>query len=303
MGFHKPDEGRIFLGGVDATETPPEKKGIGYVSQNCVLFPHLTVRQNVEFGLKMRGVEQLERKKAVAEVLETVGLLSLDHRKPATLSGGEKQKVALARVLAINPNTILLDEPLTAIDPESARELKSVLKQIHRDGKTILHVTHNQIEGFSLGNKMAVMRVGEILQSGTTKELFVSPKDEFVARFLGYENIFKAKLVEDGENFSVVSVDGVKLKVSAKLGVPACIIAIRPEDIAVYLSPKRSGSMNILEASVSDFTDQGSLVAVSFDAALKLQATMTKSVFIEKSLEAGQKVWLSFKTDAVKILR
>ena len=302
MGFQKPDQGRILLNGIDITEFPPEKRGIGYVSQNCLLFPHLNVRQNVEFGLKMGTLEKTARQKIVDSVLESTGLKPLEHRRPQTLSGGEKQKVALARALALEPSTILLDEPLSALDAEASRELKRELKRMHRDGTTVIHVTHNQVEGFSLGNKMAIMKSGEILQNGTTKEIFVNPKNEFVARFLGYENIFKAQLTEAGENFSVVTADGVALRVSGKLEAPHCIIAIRPEDIEVHLSMKRRGSLNILEASVSDFTDQGPIVAVTFDSALKLQATMTKSVFIEKNLEAEQKVWLSFKPDAVKII-
>ncbi len=218
MGFHKPDNGKIILNQIDVTETPPEKRGIGYVSQNCVLFPHLNVRQNVEFGLKMGKVEKMVRQKAVDTMLESTGLKPFENRYPQTLSGGEKQKVALARVLALNPATILLDEPLSALDAEASKELKRELKRIHKTGKTIIHVTHNQVEGFSLGNKMAVMRSGEVMQSGKTREVFAKPQSEFVARFLGYENVFKVQSVETTDSFSLVEAKGVKLKVSEETG-------------------------------------------------------------------------------------
>lgn len=185
MGFHRPDSGRIILDEVDITDTLPEQRNIGYVSQKCVLFPHMNVRQNVEFGLKMRDTKKTERLKTVNQVLELTGLKPLEQRSPSTLSGGEKQKVALARVLATNPKTILFDEPLTGIDAEAARELKRELKKISRTGKTIIHVTHNQVESFSLGNKLAIMQSGEIVQTGTPKEVFTTPKTQFVAKFLG----------------------------------------------------------------------------------------------------------------------
>ncbi len=304
MGFHKPDNGKILLNNNDVTNIPPEKRGIGYVPQNCVLFPHLTVRQNVEFGLKMGKVEKTARQKAVDATLELTGLKSLEHRRPQTLSGGEKQKVALARVLALEPGTILLDEPLSALDAEASRELKRELKRIHKNGKTVVHVTHNQVEGFNLGKKMAIMRLGEIVQSGKTREVFSEPKSEFVAKFLGYENVFKAESVEKIGNFSVVNVGEVTLKVSAEVNLGNCVVAVRPEDIAVHLSkPKGIGGLNILEGTVVDCADQGHTVALTCEVGLNLQAIMIKSAFLEAGIEEGQKVWLAFNSGTVKIIR
>jgi ABC-type Fe3+/spermidine/putrescine transport system ATPase subunit len=302
MGFHKPDKGRIFLDGVDITDIPPEKRNIGYVSQKCILFPHMNVRQNVEFGLKMRGTPKTERTQAVTQVLDVMGLQSMESRSPATLSGGEKQKVALARVLVTEPQTIIFDEPLTSIDAEAARELKLELKRIHKSGKTMVHVTHNQIECFSLGNKIAVMNSGEIVQTAKPKELFVTPGNKFVARFLGYENIFDAKLVEKQGSVSVVNVDDIKLKVSETIDTPECTVAVRPEDVNLSSSPKRNGAKNVLEGTVIEFVDQGPTVSVIVDVGLSFSVIMTKSVFVEKNLEIGQKVWLSFKSDSVKVI-
>jgi ABC-type Fe3+/spermidine/putrescine transport system ATPase subunit len=302
MGFHHPDEGRITLDGVDITDVPPEKRNIGYVSQKCVLFPHINVHQNVEFGLKMRGIAKTERYQRVNQVLDFAGLKSLAHRLPATLSGGEKQKVALARVLATNPQTIIFDEPLTAIDAETARELKKELKRIHKNGKTIVHVTHNQIEGFGLGNKMAVMNSGEIVQTGKPKEIFVKPLNKFVARFLGYENIFAAQLVEKQGSLSLVNAEGVELKVSESIDATECIIAVRPEDVSISFSPIRSEAVNVLKGTIVEFADQGPTVSIIVDAALSFSVIMTKSSFVEKNHEIGQEVWIAFKNGSVKVI-
>jgi molybdate/tungstate transport system ATP-binding protein len=301
MGFHRPDSGRIILDDQDINNTLPEQRNLGYVSQKCVLFPHLNVRQNVEFGLKMRGTQKTERAKLVNQVLELTGLKPLEQRRPSTLSGGEKQKVALARVLALNPKTILFDEPLTGIDAEAAWELKRELKRISRNGKNIIHVTHNQIEAFSLGSKLAIMQSGEIVQTGKPKDVFTRPKTRFVAKFLGYENVFEVQPAEKPDSFSVVTVGGVRLKVS-KTPNSSCVVAIRPEDISVHFSSTKSSADNLMSGTVAEFSDQGPTVSVTVDAELSLHVIMTKRVFVENNLCVGQNVWLSFKRDAIKLI-
>jgi len=302
MGFYRPDTGRIILDGKDITDLPTEKRRIGYVSQTCALFPHLSVRENIEFGLIMHGVEKTKRKETVDQLIEAMQLKALERRRPTTLSGGEKQKVAIARVLAIEPKTILLDEPLTAVDDETKRELKNELKRIHETGKTILHVTHDQIEGFSLGDRMAIIKSGEIVQTGKAKEIFAKPKTSFVARFLGYENIFKAKIVENKGSETIVDVEGIQLRVSGEVKTTQFTIAIRPEDINVGLTPFRNEDLNILEGNIIECVDQGPMVAVKIDAGLVIQTVMTRNSFFDLNLQAGQKAWLAFGSQAVKIV-
>jgi molybdate/tungstate transport system ATP-binding protein len=302
MGFQKPDTGRIRLNGTDITNLPPENRGIGYVSQNCTLFPHLNVRENVEFGLKMQGTPQPQRSKTAQATMESLEITALANRAPATLSGGEKQKTVIARVLAVKPTTILLDEPLTGLDPESSRELKVILKQIHKDGKTILHVTHNQVEGFSLGDRMAIIKAGQIAQVGKTRDVFAQPQSRFVAGFLGYENIFPIRKAEQQGEFYRVHVGEVTLRTLTKPPAGRFVVAIRPEDINVHLTGVENMALNVLGGTVVDFMDQGPHVAVTFEAGLQLVAVMTKSVFLESNLEVGQKAWLSFKPQAVRVI-
>jgi len=303
LGFYKPDEGRIFLNGEDITNQPPERRNFGYVAQNCVLFPNMNVRQNVEFGLKMKGIPKAERDQKVNQLLEFAGLKSMAHRRPATLSGGEKQKVALARAIAAEPQMLILDEPLAAIDFGTAREIKGALKRLHLSGKTVIHVTHNQVEGFSLGSKMAIMNLGEIVQIGQPKEIFANPRSNFVARFIGYENVFKANLIEQRGSMSLVSAAGVKLKVSGKIDASECTIAVRPEDISLEESPIRNETLNVLKGTIIEFADQGPTVSITVDAVLPFRVIVTKSFFIEKNLENRQETWLSFKSESVRILQ
>jgi ABC-type Fe3+/spermidine/putrescine transport system ATPase subunit len=304
MGFYQPDSGRILIDGKDVTAFAPEKRRIGYVPQDCVLFPHMDVHQNVEFGLRVGGVGKAERQKRVDAVLESAGLKSLEHRRPVTLSGGERQKVALARVLAVEPGLILLDEPLSALDAEASRELKRELKRVHKEGKTVVHVTHNQVEAFSLGTKMAIIRHGEIVQVGKTREVFSEPNSEFVARFLGYENVFAGQVTETDDGVSTVQVEGARLQTTAPPNGSRCVVAVRPEDIQVSLfAVREEKGWNVLEATVVDCTDQGHTVAITCDSGLRFVAVVIKSAFLEMDLQEGQRVWLSFKSAAVKIVK
>lgn len=302
MGFNKPEKGKITLNGRDITAELPEKRGIGYVPQNLVLFPHMTVSQNIEFGLKMRGINKEERKKTVNQVLDLLKLKNLENRRPATLSGGEKQKVAFARVLAINPNLILLDEPLTSVDSETGRELRKELKRINKEyGKTVVHVTHDLVEGFSLGDKMALMRSGEIVQIGKAKEIFYKPRTVFTAKFLGYENIFRAKLLQNDEGFLSFDVEGVRVRAAGKVDGSERMIAIRPDDVVIQLVPM-SKAANTFHGTIIDCLDMGSVVMITVDVGILLKAIVTKSFLVDESLEVGKEVWLRFKESAVKIL-
>ncbi len=303
MGFYEPDRGRIIIDDQEVTDLAPEKRGIGYVPQNSVLFPHLTVRQNIAFGLKMQGAEKVRQDKTVDHIIDLVNLKSIEHRSPASLSGGEKQKVALARVLAIDSKLVLLDEPLASVDVETARQLRYELRRLHKEqGKTVIHVTHSLIEGFGLADKIALMRAGEIVQVGNVKELLAKPKNEFAARLLGYENVFRAKIVQTERDFSILDVEGVKFRVSGEVEHVG-LVAVRPEDITVELSPITDLNANVLRANILDYTDLGPIVMMDTNAGLPMKVVLAKSSFIEKGLETGKEIWLKFKGTSVKIVQ
>lgn len=303
IGFHKPDRGRIMLDDKEVTCVPPEKRSLGYVPQDCMLFPHMNVRQNVEFGLKMRGVAEGERRRAADRTLVLMGLAGVANSLPMTLSGGERQKVALARVLAVEPKIILLDEPLASIDDESSRVMKDELKRINRDLKvTVVHVTHNQIEAFSLAQRVAVMNCGKVVQVDTVKSLLSSPADEFVARLLGYENIFKGRLVKQDAGLSFVDVGAFVIKVDGDVKDDECIVGIRPEDVSLSVEPVASPDMNVISGVVTDCVDAGPIVSVYVDVGFRVKAAVAKGFFLELNVDRGMKVWLSFKFRSVKLL-
>jgi ABC-type sugar transport system ATPase subunit len=194
-GLHFPDQGKLYLKGKERTRTAPEKRHLGIVYQDYALFPHLTIFQNMAFGLKMRGTSQKDIKQ---DVLQTAIFLGIDHllkRLPKNLSGGERQRAALARALVLRPAMLLLDEPLSAVDRLTGDHLRDELKRIHRElGMTILHITHNLQEAFFLADSMAVMHNGRILQQGTPGEISQKPTTRFVAELMGIKNFLPARI-------------------------------------------------------------------------------------------------------------
>jgi ABC-type Fe3+/spermidine/putrescine transport system ATPase subunit len=196
-GYLTPTAGRVELQGRDVTTLPPERRNAGMVFQNYALFPHLTARQNVAFGLEIRGIARAERDRRVSELLDRVGLSADERdRKPASLSGGQQQRVALARALAIEPDVLLLDEPLANLDRHLREQLRGELRQIqHQAGVASILVTHDQEEAFAMSDLLGVMANGRVLQLGSPTELYDRPRTSFVARFLGAANLFDGKLI------------------------------------------------------------------------------------------------------------
>ena len=199
-GFEQPDAGRVLLGGEDITRQPPYSRDVNTVFQDYALFPHMTVAENVGYGLKVKRVARAERRRLVDEVLEMVRLAGYGARKPVQLSGGQRQRVALARALVNRPKVLLLDEPLGALDLKLRQEMQVFLKSLQRElGMTFVYVTHDQEEALTMSDHLAVFNNGSIEQSGTPDEVYARPHSEFVAGFVGTSNI----LERDGRRISV----------------------------------------------------------------------------------------------------
>ncbi|MET3962777.1 putative spermidine/putrescine transport system ATP-binding protein [Marmoricola sp. OAE513] len=189
-GFEQPTRGRVFLAGEDVTGRPPFARDVNTVFQDYALFPHMSIQENVEYGLRVKKVPKAERRKRAAEALETVRLGSHGTRRPGQLSGGQRQRVALARALVNRPKVLLLDEPLGALDLKLRREMQIELKQIQRDvGITFVFVTHDQEEALTLSDRIAVFNDGKIQQVATPRDLYESPSSAFVAGFVGTSNL------------------------------------------------------------------------------------------------------------------
>jgi putative spermidine/putrescine transport system ATP-binding protein len=202
-GFERPDSGRIELSGVDVTNRAPYERDVNTVFQDYALFPHMTVAENVAYGLRVKGVPRAERRRRVEEILKVVRLPNVADRKPVQLSGGQRQRIALARALVNGPKVLLLDEPLGALDLKLRQEMQIELKRIQRDvsevGITFVYVTHDQEEALTMSDRLAVFNEGRIEQLGTPEEVYEHPATEFVAGFVGISNV----LERGGRRFTV----------------------------------------------------------------------------------------------------
>ena len=201
-GLHQPASGRIFINEQDVTRLPPEKRRVGLVYQQYALFPHLSVRANIGYGLRYLGIDRAERKRRIREMIDLfdIGYLA-DRRTPRGLSGGESQKVALARALAVHPAVLLLDEPFSSLDQQVRRKLLDTLPEIIRARRVpVVHVTHDYTEAAALADTIAIMHDGRLVQTGPAREVFSRPATRFAAEFLGIENIVPVDELERSRN-------------------------------------------------------------------------------------------------------
>jgi spermidine/putrescine transport system ATP-binding protein len=228
-GFEEPSEGAIYLGEQDVVGTPPYKRDVNTVFQSYALFPHMSVFDNVVFGLERRGVDKAERRGRVLEILELVDLAGRENRKPKQLSGGQQQRVALARALVNNPRVLLLDEPLGALDLKLRKQMQLELKRIQGEiGITFVHVTHDQEEAMTMADTIAVMNLGKIEQLGSPTELYERPRTAFVANFLGTSNLLEGSVEGPG---SVRLGDGTLVEVETGGASGQVAVGVRPEKV------------------------------------------------------------------------
>jgi putative spermidine/putrescine transport system ATP-binding protein len=230
-GFERPDAGRIELGGRDVTHLPPYARQTNTVFQDYALFPHMTVGQNIEYGLRIKHIPQAERRKRVERALNMVRLTGLQNRRPNQLSGGQRQRVALARAVINEPEVLLLDEPLGALDLKLRQEMQIELKQIQKEvGITFVYVTHDQEEALTMSDRMAVMANGQIEQIGPPVEVYERPTTEFVAGFIGISNV----LVRDGVRF-VVRPEKIRMLAEGEAAPPNMTIEPGKVEEVVYV--------------------------------------------------------------------
>ena len=245
-GFDEPTKGRIFLGDQDVVGLPPYKRDVNTVFQSYALFPHMSIEDNVAFGLERKGVPKDELKGRVAEMLELVGLSGFGKRKPKQLSGGQQQRVALARALVNHPRVLLLDEPLGALDLKLRKQMQLELKRIqHEIGITFVHVTHDQEEAMTMADTIAVMNGGRIEQLGPPQELYERPATAFVAGFLGVSNLLRGA-VEGADAVRLDSGELVRAQIDGHSGRVAA--GVRPEKITLGAG----GGSNELPGTISE---------------------------------------------------
>jgi len=265
-GFYQPDEGEVWFGNRRMNDVPPHKRNTGMVFQNYALWPHMTVYENVEYGLNVRKVPAPEKRQRVRRALEIVQMEAYADRSANQLSGGQQQRVALARALVIEPDVLLLDEPLSNLDAQLRLEMRLEIKRIHAEsGITAIYVTHDQKEALSLADRLAVMREGRIVQVGTPREVYTSPANRFVAGFIGETNFLEGRIVEHTH-------DG--LRIESPIGTlfstrsgdfragDAVVLSVRPESFVVSRQP--TGKPNEFVAAVRSATYLGNVEEFEF---------------------------------------
>jgi spermidine/putrescine transport system ATP-binding protein len=304
-GFDFPNEGQILLHGRDVAALPPFKRPVNTVFQNYALFPHMTVGENIGFGLEMQGRPKSEISARVTEMLQLVQMTDLRDRKTAQISGGQQQRVALARALAPKPEVLLLDEPLSALDYKLRKDMQIELKRLqHETGITFIFVTHDQEEALTMSDRIAVMSKGHILQVGSPREIYESPKERFVANFIGETNFLKghSRPAKSGR-VEVGLAAGGKVIVPALQGVSThgdVTVVVRPENAA--LSPLKSADIAGTIAHIVYFgTDTH--VHVSLKDSSTFIVRKQNSSGQSLGVDVGQQVGVRFAPGAACLIR
>ncbi len=290
-GFLQPDQGRVLINGIDCTSMPPAKRPTATVFQDYALFPHLSIGNNVGFGLRMKGVAKSERDGKARAMLSLVGLGEAFDKKPHQLSGGQRQRVALARALVVEPAVLLLDEPLGALDLKLRRQMQDELKAIQqRVGTAFVHVTHDQEEAMALGDHVVVMNQGRIEDEGAPERVYAKPATRFSATFMGESTIIAAEAIGKSQ----VQTAFGKFKIPGAPDAGKVQLAIRPEHITL------GGKVS---ATVSDVVYQGSFKRIVAVPAVMPELQLLCKIPAETEISIGEKISLNIAPDKLVLLK
>lgn len=297
-GFEIPSEGDIFLGEDKINNLSPDKRDTAMVFQSYALFPHLNIYDNIAYGLKLKKLSKDEIKEKVTNILNLVGLEGLSNRYPNQISGGQQQRVALARALVMEPGVLLFDEPLSNLDAKLRVYMRSEIRKIQQKvGITAIYVTHDQSEAMSLSDRIIIMNKGIIEQVGTPKEVYYSPKTEFVADFIGTANFLSGIIRKHGDGSSTLEIGDISFNVNAsnKADKEACKVLLRPEAISIGESGKLQG-----EILTSTFmgTDQEYTVKVGEDT-LYVNVSNPQGKVVYK---AGDLIYIDFNENNIHVI-
>jgi ABC-type sugar transport system ATPase subunit len=301
-GIHRINEGEIWIDENNITVLTPEEREIGYVPQDYVLFPFLNVIENIAFGLKSTKYSNTERGDRIKTLSNILGISHLLNRDTRSLSGGEKQKVALARALAPSPKVLLLDEPLSSLDLQTSKHLRLELRQFHKElGVTTIHITHDHVEAEEMADRIAILNSGRLEQVGKLEEVFFYPESEIVSDFIGTPNILDCDYCRSlGQGLMEVNCGGLSI-ILPYVGNSVKKIAISPRDIYMSDTKPPGPPLNRFKGTITGIKSSGALVRVKAKVGEKtLIAEMPQHVFEEMNLTAGKEVFLILKLRKIR---
>lgn len=300
-GFHKPDVGEIYFDGKPVTSIPPYERNIGMVFQNYALWPHMTIFNNITYGLKLKKISKQDIADKVSHVLKLVNLTGLENRYPGQLSGGQQQRVALARALVLNPDVLLLDEPLSNLDAKIRIQVRAEIRKLQKDlGITTIYVTHDQEEALTLSDRIAVINLGKLLQIGSPRDLYQRPENPFVADFIGINNLIPGDVQE------IIATENW-MKVQSKVGPLICLgnerfkpgdhcmVSVRPETASISQSEESQKEFNCIAGTVSFASYIGN--TIRYD--IEIDHEIIFKIDIQNPIDhnpfaIGEKVYVSF---------
>lgn len=303
-GLVHPHQGNISLNGTNITRLPIQQRKVGLVFQDFALFPHLSVEDNIRYPLKLRKKSRKEQ----SEMLHRLACeLSIDHllkRRTTTLSGGEKQRVALARTLTLKPDVLLLDEPLASIDVSLKGELRSLLRRLNQKGQTMVHVTHDYEEAIALAHRVGIIDQGRIIQSGTPHEVFTQPKNRFVANFGGAKNFYPVTLEAhpDKETTRACITESLSVQLMTHLKARKGFVLIGQKNILLATEPNDLGTENRFQGVIKEVIPARFGYEVVVDAGITFYVSVTGEAVKSRAYREGQSVWVTFNASSVKFI-
>ena len=305
-GFDTPTSGQILLDGKDVTLEPPYRRDVNQVFQNYALFPHLTIYENIAFGLRMKKIPASQIRERVDRVVKMTSLEDFTTRKPAQLSGGQRQRVALARAIVCEPKVLLLDEPLSALDAKLRTQMRVELKQLQKKlGITFIFVTHDQEEALTMSDRVAVLNAGRVEQIGTVNEIYYKPATRFVASFIGESNIVEAEILRSEGEFLHCRLEG-GLELDVRTPKPPAhsqiLLSLRPEKIR--LTRENPGGRNSFPGTIEMEIFKGAVddLTISVQGGLQLGAVLTNDGQAESDLHEGERVFARIQPEDIHIV-
>jgi ABC-type Fe3+/spermidine/putrescine transport system ATPase subunit len=301
-GLEHPDKGSIFLDNEDITRQRIQDRKIGIVFQDYAVFPHMTVFGNIAFPLKSRKLDKKTIADNVEKAADSMNIRHILGRNTQNLSGGELQRVALARTLITSPRLLLLDEPLSSLDASLKDDMKRLLRNLNKSGQTIIHVTHDYSDAISLAKKVGVIHNGRIIQEGKVDEVFKNPANRFVARYAGIRNFFRVEISGENGTLTGVTKNNVKFKFRGEKPCSDCLLIIKSDLISLTKEEPDDNSLNIIRGKITEIIPSEFGMEITIDAGDLFFVNIMSSDAENQKLDENEDIWMSFSPDAVVVL-